>query len=285
MTTRTRNTTSASPVPLAVWLVGHDSSQDQPATHQDTGCIGSTGQPDSIEPVLARTIVKEYSKSRGLVIDLTGGAVVVEAAASRRRAIGIWPDHELAALASDDLRLVLGQRQSALTEFRCGDIRALPEVLEDVVGTVDLICVSPGGQPGWKSWWAPAAERTRSSTSETPSEDDAVERATAAIYAGCFEVLRPGGLLVVISTDFHRHSELVDVAGTSVSHGHRAGFSYLQHVIALRAPIRDGSLDAPATANRPVSTGRRQESPAHQVVHDDLTVLRKPVETETVHAS
>ena len=284
MTTRTRNTTSASPVPLAVWLVGHDSSQDQRATNQDTGC---TEQPDSIEPVLAQTIVKEYSKSRGLVIDLTGGAVLVEAAASRRRAIGIWPDHELAVLASDDLRLILGQRQSALTEFRSGDIRALPEVLEDVVGTVDLICVSPAGQPGWKSWWPPAAEGTRSSTSETPGEDDAVEGAVAAIYAGCFEVLRPGGLLVVISTDFHRDGELVDVAGITVSHGRRAGFSYLQHVVALRAPIRDGSLDAPAATNKPVSTGggRRQKSPAHQVVHDDLTVLRKPVETENVHAS
>jgi hypothetical protein len=281
MTTRTRNTTSASPVPLAAWAVGQDSSQGQPATHQDPECIG---HPDSIRPALARRIVEEYSKSRGVVVDLTGGAVLVEAAPRRRRAIGIWPDHELAALASDDLRRLLGQRQSALTEFRSGDIRALPEVLEDVAGTVDMICVSPGGPPGWKSWWPPAVERTRSSTSKIPSEDDPVQRATPAIYAGCFEVLRPGGLLVVISTDFHRDGELVDVAGTTVSQGHRAGFSYLQHVIALRPAIRDGSLDAP---DRPISTGggRRQESPAHQVVHDDLTVLRKPVETETVHAS
>jgi len=282
MTTRTRNTTSASPVPLAVWPVGEDPSRDQRATHQDTGYIDPL---DSTQPALARRIVEEYSKPRGLVVDLTGGPVLVEAGAGRRRAIGMWPDHEQAALASDNLRRVLGQRESALTEFRSGDIRALPEVLEDVVGTVDLICISPAGQPGWKSWWASAAERTRSSTSETLSEDQTVERAMAVIYAGCFEVLRPGGLLVVISTDFHRDGELVDVAGTTVSHGNRAGFSYLQHVIALRAPIRDGSLDAPA--NRPVSTGgaRRQESPAHQVVHDDLTVLRKPVETENVHAS
>jgi hypothetical protein len=236
---------------------------------------------------LARRIVEEYSKSRGVVVDLTGGAVVVEAAPRRRRAIGIWSDHELAAVASDNLRRALCQRQSALTEFRSGDIRALPEVLEDVAATVDLICASPGGQPGWESWWPPTAERTRSSASKIPSEDDPVQRAVAAIYAGCFEVLRPGGLLVVISTDFRRDSELIDVAGTTVSHGHRAGFCYLQHVIALRAPIRDGSLDAPVATNRPVSSGgsRRQESPAHQVVHDDLTVLKKPVERETAHAS
>jgi hypothetical protein len=96
MTTTTRNTTSASPVPLAVWAVGHGSSQDQRATNQDTGCIE---QPDSIELVLAQTIVKEYSKSRGLVIDLAGGPVVVEAAASHCPAIGIWPDDELTAIA------------------------------------------------------------------------------------------------------------------------------------------------------------------------------------------
>jgi hypothetical protein len=222
-----------------------------------------------------------------VVVDLTGGAVVIEAAPRRRRAIGIWPDHELAALASDNLRRVLSQRQSALTEFRSGDIRALPEVLEDMVGAVDLICVWRAGQPGWKSWWPPAVERTHSSVSETPGEDDAAERAMAAIYSGCFKDLRPGGVLVVISTDFQRDGELVDVAGTAVSHGRRAGFSYLQHVIALRAPIRDGSLDAPVVANRTVSTGGtgRPQSPAHQVVHDDLTVLRKPVETETAHAS
>ena len=172
MTTRTRNTTSASPVPLAVWLVGHDSSQDQRATRQDTGCIE---QPESIEPAVARPIVKEYSKSRGLVIDLTGGAVLVEAAASRRRAIGIWPDHEQAALASDNLRRALGQRQSALTEFRSGDIRALPEVLEDIVGSVDLICVSPAIKPGSEPGWPPATERCCPSTSETPGKEDAVE--------------------------------------------------------------------------------------------------------------
>jgi hypothetical protein len=284
MTTRTRNTTSASPVPLAVWPVGEDPSPDQRATHQDPGCIE---QPGSIQHTLARRIVEEYSKPRGLVVDLTGGAVLVEAAADRRRAIGVWPDYKLAALASDNLRRALGQRQSALTEFRSGDITVLPEVLEDEVGAADLICLSPAMQPGSEAWWPPATERSCLSTPEIPAKEEAVERAMAAIYAGCFEVLRPGGLLVVISTHFHRDGELVDVAGTTVSQGHRAGFSYLQHVIALRPAIRDGLLDAPAAANRPVSTGggRQQESSAHQVVHDDVTVLRKPVETEGAHAS
>jgi hypothetical protein len=264
--------------------VGEDACRDHRATHQDTGSID---HPDAIQPALARRIVEEYSKPRALVIDLTGGAVLVEAATRRQRPIGIWPDHEEAALASDNLRQALGQRQSALTEFRSGDIGGLPEVLEDVVGAVDLVCVSPAIQPRSGPWWASTIERPCPSASKTPDEEDAAETAMAATYAGCFEVLRPGGLLVVVTTALHRGGELVDLAGTTVSQGRRAGFSYFQHVVALRAPIRHSALRPPTAISRPAPTGRasRPESSAHRVVHDDLTVLRKPVETETGHAS
>ena len=72
----------------------------------------------------------------------------------------------------------------------------------------------------------------------------AYESAMAEVYAACRTVLRPGGRLVVVTKNTRRQGRTFDLAGLTVALATGAGFSYLGHVIALHAAVRDGDLVA-----------------------------------------
>jgi modification methylase len=106
----------------------------------------------------------------------------------------------------------------------------------------------------------------------------AYEQAMAAIYTGCAKVLRPGGYLVVVTKNTRRRGRTLDLAGLTVALATAAGFSYLGHVIALHAAIRDGDL-----VGRPsywqatqIRHARAKGEPAHLVAHEDVSVFTLP---------
>ena len=109
----------------------------------------------------------------------------------------------------------------------------------------------------------------------------------AEIFAACHAVLRPGGRLVVVTKNTRRKGRMLDLAGLTVDLATRAGFSYLGHVIALHAAIRDGDL-----APRPsywqatqLRHARQRGEPAHLVAHEDVTsFIRTTTPSETAHA-
>jgi hypothetical protein len=99
----------------------------------------------------------------------------------------------------------------------------------------------------------------------------------AEIYAACHTVLRPGGRLVVVTQNTRRKGRTLDLAGLTVDLAASAGFSYLGHVIALHAAIRDDDLVA-----RPsywqvtqIRHARQRGEPAHLVAHEDVTVFTR----------
>jgi hypothetical protein len=105
----------------------------------------------------------------------------------------------------------------------------------------------------------------------------AYEAAMAEIYAACHTVLRPGGRLVVVTKNTRRKGRTLDLAGLTVDLAASAGFSYLGHVIALHAAIRDDDLVA-----RPsywqvtqIRHARQRGEPAHLVAHEDVTVFTR----------
>ncbi|MEV4808028.1 hypothetical protein AB0K18_49275 [Nonomuraea sp. NPDC049421] len=55
-------------------------------------------------------------------------------------------------------------------------------------------------------------------------------------------VLAPDGHLAVITTARYEHGRLVDQAPGIIQRAARAGLTYLQHVIALRVPIKGDVL-------------------------------------------
>jgi hypothetical protein len=106
---------------------------------------------------------------------------------------------------------------------------------------------------------------------------DAYRAAMAAVYTACHAVLRPGGLLVTVTKNMRRHGRLVDLAAITRRLAIDAGFSYLQHVVALHTAIRDSRL-VPRPSFWQLSQVRRARAaghPIHLVAHEDALVFTK----------
>jgi hypothetical protein len=84
----------------------------------------------------------------------------------------------------------------------------------------------------------------------------------AIVYAGCFQVLRPGGLLVTVTRNLRRQVRVFDLAGATVTLAEQAGYQYLRHVIALLAAVRDSGLQTPGPQASQAAgcAGRRADS-------------------------
>jgi modification methylase len=285
-------------VPLAVWPCAQTSAQYQRAGRY---VPASTAHPGKMLPELARRIVAEYAPPSGLVVDpLCGiGTTLVEAAALGRRALGVELEPRWADVAHANLAHALPPAQAAAAEVRVGDARELPAVLADVAGTVDLVATSPpyactAGTID-KPAWLRGQRLCRCDTlnySPQPrnlghARGDAYLAEMAHVYAACHQVLRPGGLLVTVTKNLRRRGRVLDLAGATVTLAERAGFCYLQHVVALLAAVRDSALLArpsfwQATQTRKAHT---RGEPASLVVHEDVLVFAKPAATGTTITS
>jgi hypothetical protein len=100
-------------------------------------------------------------------------------------------------------------------------------------------------------------------------------------------LLRVGGILVVLTHCDWTRGELVDPSGPVVASAQNADLLYLQHVVALHAPVRDGAfatdLDGPATDEDARARHRAQVRglPApHRRIHSDVLVFAQPADHE-----
>lgn len=116
----------------------------------------------------------------------------------------------------------------------------------------------------------------------------------AAVYTACHAVLRPGGLLVTVTKNMRRHGRLVDLAAITRRLAIDAGFSYLQHVVALHIAIRDrrsGSCRRsaapapPATPSTWWRTRTRSCLPRRRVVGEPIPLSVWPTAQQTSRAS
>jgi modification methylase len=282
--------TPASEVPLAVWPCAQTSPQSQRAGRY---LPASTAHPAKMLPELARRIVAEYSPPGGLVVDpLCGiGTTLVEAAALGRCAVGVELEARWADLACANLGFALPEEQARRGQVRLGDARLLHQVLGDLAGTVDLVATSPpyGGDVGMidKPAWLAGRSLCRRDTLNYSTDHANLGHARgdrylaelASVYAGCFALLRPGGLLVTVTKNLRRHGQVFDLATITVELATQAGFQYLQHVVALLAAVRDGQLHARPSFWQLTQTrkARTRGQPAHLVVHEDVSVfVRRP---------
>jgi DNA modification methylase len=280
--------TPAGELPLAVWPCAQTSSQYQRAGRY---LAASTAHPAKMLPELARRIVAEYSPPGGLVADpMCGiGTTLVEAAALGRRAVGVELEPRWAELARANLDVALPGEQARRGEVRLGDARRLASVLADLSGTVDLVATSPPyacdvgmiDKPAWLAGRPLCRRDTLNYSAERANLGHARgERylaELAGVYAGCFAVLRPGGLLVTVTKNLRRRGRVLDLATITVELATRAGFAYLQHVVALLACVRDGELHARPSFWQLTQTrkARARGEPAHLVVHEDVSVFTR----------
>jgi len=275
-------------VPLALWPVAQTSAQDQRAGRY---VPAGAQHPAPMLPELARRIITEYSAPGQHVVDVMAGigTTVVEAALLDRHALGVEVDPRWAEIARTNLDHALNRKQRARAEIRVGDARALGDVIGDVAGFVDLICLSPHYVCHGAAFDKTAPDSRRRSPAASPgysrnpakpgrARGRAYEAAMAEIYTACFDVLRPGGTLVTVTRNSRRAGHTHDLAGRTVALCRAVGFGYTQHVVAIDAAIRDGELVAPspARARAGIRRARQGGEPAHLVVHEDVCVFVKP---------
>jgi modification methylase len=220
------------------------------------------------------------------------GTTLVEGAALGRRCVGVELEARWAGIAEANLDHVLTGDQRGLAEVRVGDARLLPEVLGSLAGTVDLIATSPPyaceaariDRPAWLAGGTMRDADSRNYSTDRANlghaRGDAYATAMAAVYAACFTVLRPGGLLVTVTKNMRRGGQLIDLAATTHQLVTAAGFAYLQHLVALLAGIRDGGLIGRPSFWQLTQTrkARQKGDPLHVVVHEDVLVFTKPQE-------
>jgi modification methylase len=280
---------AAEPVPLAVWACAQRTGHAQRAGRY---LPESTAHPGKMLPELARRIIAEYAPPGGLVVDpMCGiGTTLVEAATQGRHGVGVELEARWADLARRNLALALPADRPGLGEVRSGDARRLPELLGDLAGTVDLVATSPPyactpgmiDKPAWRRGGTLARRDTENYSPDYANLGHARGTAylaeMATIYAGCFQVLRPGGLLVTVTRNLRRQGRLFDLAGATVTLVEQAGYQYLQHVVALLAAVRDSQLHARPSFWQLTQTRRARErgEPASLLVHEDVLVFVKP---------
>jgi SAM-dependent methyltransferase len=280
---------AAEPVPLAVWACAQ-----APGHHQRAGRYlpDSTAHPGKMLPELARRITAEFAPPGGLVVDpMCGiGTTLVEAATAGRRGVGVELEPRWADLARKNLALAVPAERAGLGEVRAGDARHLPELLGDLAGTVDLVATSPPyactpgmiDKPAWQRGGTLARRDTENYSSDRTNLGHARGAAylaeMATVYAGCFQVLRPGGLLVTVTRNLRRQGRVFDLAGATVTLAEQAGYQYLQHVVALLAAVRGSQLHPRPSFWQFTHTrdARQRGQPASLLVHEDVLVFQRP---------
>src|SRR6266536_719789 len=280
---------AAEPVPLAVWACAQTPGHLQRAGRY---LPESTAHPGKMLPELARRITAEYAPPGGLVVDpMCGiGTTLVEAAILGRRSVGVELEPRWADLARKNLALALPAEHAGLGEVRTGDARHLPQLLADLAGTVDLVATSPpyACTPGMidKAAWRRGGALARRDTENYSTDPANLGHARGAaylaematVYAGCLQVLRPGGLLGTVTRNLRRQGRVFDLAAATVTLAEQAGYQYLQHVIALLAAVREGGLHARPSFWQLTQTRRTlgRGEPASLLVHEDVLVFAKP---------
>ena len=126
--------------------------------------------------------------------------------------------------------------------------------------------------------------------------EDGGDHASDLVALVAARLLRVGGILAVITHCDWPEGELIDPTGAVVASAQNADLLYLQHIIALHAPVREGrfavdtltELDGPA-ADRQARIAHRaavRGLPApHRRVHSDVLVFAQPHQHEPLSVS
>lgn len=245
--------------PLAVWPCGPLPGDRTPPA------------PGMVTTELARRLIIEYTRPGGTVIDLTGAAhsaVTTQAGLLARRALGSERDSDSNGPASSPAASpTTPQGRPCPGPTDQGADLAVAAVDTDSQGAASY----PGGS-------AAAVEQGQ---------------AVAALLGQAAHALEPGGIIAVVTGMGRTRRGLADPAPHVVRTASCMGLVYIQHVIAITAPICGSELVEPIEASGLGSSGQEEGLPVSvaqaaatvtRPVHLNVTVFRLPHRWRTATA-
>jgi hypothetical protein len=244
-------------------------------------------------PAIAAHAITTYTRPGELVLDpMCGiGTTLVEAAHHGRDSLGIEYEPRWASLAAANLHLATTQGATGTGSVIRGDATRLPDLAPAAVhGRVGLVLTSPPYGPTVHGHVRPGPDGLRKTDhryTDRPDPRNLAHRNWAGlcdgfttILAGCAQLLRPGGTVVVTARPWRKHGQLVDLPSAVLTAGMNAGLQPVERCVALLAALRGGRL-IPRPSFFQLHQIRRARTagiPLHLIAHEDVLVLRHPNE-------
>ncbi|MFB9851070.1 TRM11 family SAM-dependent methyltransferase [Micromonospora andamanensis] len=281
----------------SVWLTGQHPSRD---LRRGRYTPQSLTHPGKMLPTIPRYAIRTYTNPGDVVLDpMAGiGTTVIEAMHLGRDGVGVEYEAEWVAKAADNIRHAVQAGAPGRGDIYHGDSTALPSLLPaNLHGQVSLVITSPPYGPsthGHVRTPGPRRGKVRKINHKYGGTDNLAYRSHSqladgftAILAGCRQLLRPGGHVVVTARPYRRHGELIDIPGMVVAAGINAGLELVEECIALICGVRDGAIIPRASffqqknTRDAIATG----DPQWLVQHEDVVVLRAPLPQDNRHDS
>lgn len=274
-------------LPLTVWLcsdhVTQASHDNKPSTVPTPR--GATSRAaeicarhhQSVGGELARHLISLCTREGDVVVDAftAGEAALVAAAELNRRGRALVPHFPLARHIGSRLRAALPEHQLRRVAMRPCRPHQMARGLADHLGEVGLVIAAP---PPYETGGVPKRRGER----ECPACRAEVwmlgSEQLGVFLAAAWKVLRPGGVLALITTARYEGGRLIDSAPRLIRQAQGLGFRYVQHVIALRVPVEGDRLvvqAGPADLAELRRVGSRALPPVVRV-HADVCLLQKP---------
>ncbi|MFC0532117.1 TRM11 family SAM-dependent methyltransferase [Phytohabitans kaempferiae] len=274
---------------LSVWVTAQRTG---PVQRRGRYVAGSVAHPARMLPAIAAHAISAYSRPGDLVLDpMCGiGTTLVEAVHAGRDAIGVEYESRWSDVADANLAHAHTQGATGHGSVIRGDATRIGSLLPTALhGQVALVVTSPPYGPTVHGLVRPEAGAGVHKSDNR--YNDGTDKGNLAyrdlpglaagftqILAGCAQLLRPGGVVVVTARPWRRRGELVDLPSAVIAAGTTAGLVPVERCVALLAAVRDGALVARPSFFQlaAVRKARAGGVPMHLIAHEDVLVLTKP---------
>ncbi|QDY09462.1 DNA methylase [Micromonospora sp. HM134] len=276
------------PMPVtSVWL-----TCQQPARDQRRGryVSATSSHPGKMLPHLAAHAIGAYTSLGDLVFDpmCGSGTTMIEAMHLGRQGIGIDVEPRFTALAAANVALAASQGAAGSGQVFTGDATGLLDLVPaSVVGRVALVLTSPPygrGTHGLVRFTSSGVRKRHHLYGDREAGNLAyggwsrLFGGFAAILAASYQVLRPGGFVVITCRPVRRHrDDLIDLPGELLAVARSVGLLPVQRCAAMLAAVRDGRIVHRANMFGLLAVRRARDEgiPVHLVAHEDVLVLRR----------
>jgi modification methylase len=271
----------------SVWL-----TCQQPARDQRHGRYvpESSSHPGKMLPNLAAHAISTYTAPGELVFDpmCGSGTTLVEAMHLGRHGIGVDIEPRFTSMAEANTTLAAAQGAAGTAKVLTGDATWLLDLVPaSAVGQVSLVLTSPPYGRGTHGLVRATSTGVRKRDHLYGDREKGnlayggwsrLLDGFAEILAASYQLLRPGGTVVITCRPVRRHrDDLIDLPGELLAVARSVGLVPVERCAAMLAAVRDGQIVHRASmfGLMAVRRARSEGLPVHLIAHEDVLVLRR----------